>query len=156
MWCSRCLPHLPLLALQRLGLGTVARHGVVQPRARHVAERPRHIVVPAGRKQALCIFCGQKRTGSGSIGCAICYDSGHHQGCGIVQNLVGTQQVHDHSPRRISWVVLPEVKASGGIIQVEVCSRVSSMLTWPLSEPAHSLFSCWRPSHAYASRGAAA
>ena len=34
-------------------------------------------------------------------------------------------------------MVLPEVNASGGIIQVEVCSRVSSMLTWPLSEPAH-------------------
>ena len=35
-------------------------------------------------------------------------------------------------------MVLAEEKASGGIIQVEVCSRVSSRLTWPLSEPAHS------------------
>ena len=42
-------------------------------------------------------------------------------------------------------MVLPEVKASGGIIQVEVCSRVSSMLTWPLSEPAHDYTLMLRP-----------
>ena len=35
-------------------------------------------------------------------------------------------------------MVLPEVKASGGIIQEELCRRVSSMLTWPLSEPARN------------------
>ena len=71
---ARCrgAPHLPHLALQRIGLGG-ARHRVVQPRARHVAERPRHVVVPARREQALRILCTQKRECSGHVAYAICH-----------------------------------------------------------------------------------
>ena len=112
---------------------------MVQPRARHVAEGARHVVVSAGREQALRIFCAQQQLMTrGVLECA----NRHIRIAKAVVTLISPLEPADPSPRRTSWVVLPELKASGGIIQVELCRRVSSMLTWPLSDPARNMLPC--------------